>query len=124
MLKRSVCPLLFCVAVANAGVIYSTFGPGDTFLDGHFRIGDREEIAAAFTPGISANLDTIRIAGRYVSGPNNFTVNIAPDIAGVPGAALESFTGLSPTNVPPPPEDIFSTPAIILTLNSVSHPLL
>jgi len=57
MLKRSVCPLLFCVAVANAGVIYSTFGPGDTFLDGHFsHWRSRGELPPLLRQAISAIL--------------------------------------------------------------------
>jgi len=97
MLKRSVCPLLFCVAVANAGVIYSTFVPGRcTFLDGHFRSGDLRGDCAAFTARHQRHLDTIRIAGRYVSGPNNLPSTSLRTSPGVLRAGIGVLYGLEP----------------------------
>jgi hypothetical protein len=101
---------------APAAVLASSFGSGDTFLSTLYPIGSpvfQEDIAADFTPGFTATLDTIRVAVSFQSGLNDFTVYIAPDIAGAPGLPLESFTGLS-----------FPAMPSILTLSSVSHPLL
>jgi hypothetical protein len=107
--------LAICQPV-SAALLASTFGPGDTFFGASYPIGNpvlQQEIAAAFTPGITASLETIRVAASFDSGVNNFTVYIAPDVAGEPGPSLESFTALS-----------FPVTPSILTLNSVSHPLL
>ena len=101
---------------ANSALLTSTFGPGDSFLGGSYLIGNslfQQEIAAAFAPEVTATLDTIRVAAFFDSGLNDFTVYIAPDIEGEPGSPLESFTNLSLGAVPG-----------ILTLNSISHPLL
>ena len=101
---------------ASAALLASTFGPGDTFLSASYPIGSpvfQEDIAADFTPSTTATLDTIRVAVSFQSGLNNFTVYIAPDIAGEPGSPLESFTGLG-----------FPATPSILALNSISHPLL
>jgi hypothetical protein len=108
---------LILTGPATSAILTSTFGPGDTFLNGPpYIIGNavfQAEIAAPFTPGITANLDTIRVAVSFTTGINDFTVYIAPDIGDQPGAPLESFTGLRFDAVPG-----------ILTLNSVLHPVL
>jgi hypothetical protein len=101
---------------ANAALLTGTFGPGDSFLGESYLIGNslfQQEIAAGFAPEVTATLDTIRVAAFFDSGLNDFTVYIAPNIAGEPGSPLESFTNLS-----------FGVVPGILTLNSISHPLL
>jgi hypothetical protein len=104
------------VGSIQASLLVSTFGPGDTFLDSPYVIGSsvlKQEIAAAFTPDITTMLDSVRLAASFESGPNDFTIYIARDGAGEPGSALESFEDLS-----------LSSPARIVTLQSVSHPVL
>jgi hypothetical protein len=108
---------LILTGPATSAILTSTFGPGGTFSsDPPYVIGNavfQAEIAAPFTPGITAKLEKIRIAVSFSSGVNDFTVYIAPDIGGEPGAPLESFTGLH-----------FDMNPGVLTLNSLSHPRL
>jgi hypothetical protein len=108
---------LVLASPAASAILASTFGPGDTFLNGPpYIVGNaifQAEIAAPFTPGTTANLEAIRVAVSFTSGIDDFTVYIAPDIGGAPGPPLESFTGLR-----------FDTNPGILTLSSLSHPLL
>jgi hypothetical protein len=71
--------------------------------------------AATFQPSFNATLSSIRVAGTLINGPDNFNAYIAPDAGGVPGAPLESFTGLTFAQ---------GAPGSIFTLGSALHPLL
>jgi hypothetical protein len=105
---------------AHGTVLYSTFGLADEYdQSSGWTVGMESfnQAAAVFIPSRNATLDSIRVATFYVEGPNNFNVHIAPDAGGVPGAPLESFTGLSFAAA-------FSGPANILTLNSALNPAL
>ncbi len=108
------------VSTAQATTIFTTFGPGHTFISGgNFLIGSfnptdntRQEIAASFTPGSTLFLDSILIAAQNLGGTNQLTVYLAAG-AVEPGSAIETFslTGIPGT-------------ATLLTLNSASRPLL
>jgi hypothetical protein len=103
------------ISQARATLLASTFGPGDTFSESSYLIGNslfQQEIAAVFTPAVTSVLDTVRVAASFDLGLNNFTVNITSDISGEPGTPLESFTGL-----------VFPGTPAILTLHSASHPI-
>src|ERR1035441_923320 len=85
----------------HAGVVYSTFGPGDTFKTlnavavGSSAANERNELAESFTPSSSFTLDSVRVAVFNLSGPNQLTVYLASG-SSQPGAPIESFslTGL------------------------------
>jgi hypothetical protein len=108
--------LLGLAPPAQAVTIYTTFGPGDSYGGSNYLIGTSQQqvIAGMFVPGFDATLDSIRVATHFFQGDNNFTVYLASDSGGVPGAALESFTNVA----------FVSTPGSIVTLNSILHPML
>jgi hypothetical protein len=99
---------------AYAATIYSTFGPGDSYetTAGWTIGGGGQEIAASFSPGFDATLDSIRLAQFFVFGTNDFTVYLAADGGGEPGTAIESFFGVP------------FTEGGILTLPSALNPFL
>jgi hypothetical protein len=82
---------------SGAVVVYSDFGPGDTYNTGEAfvigsALGHSFETAAAFTPTINCVFAALDIAAGYISGTNEIEVDLARDNSGVPGAVLESFT--------------------------------
>ncbi len=95
---------------AYADVLYSTFGPGQSFdtIESHaWLVGSgspyyNQQIAAPFTLSFDAVLDSIDFAADYGSGPEQLTVNLVYDDSGLPstdpGKVIESFnfTNLSP----------------------------
>ena len=95
---------------ANADVLYSTFGPGQSFDNIGWRVGagssysNNQQIAAPFTLSFDAILDSIDFAADYDLDPNQLTVNLvhSEDDSGLPstdpGKVIESFnfTNLSP----------------------------
>ncbi len=113
--------------VANSSVIYSTFGPGDSYNGSAWLVGSspeegpiQQQLAAPFTPAFNATLDSIRFAAKHIlredtgPNPNQLTVILEKSVAGLPSdVAIESFnfTGLSDTSA-------------IYTANSSLHPLL
>lgn len=94
---------LFTPTIANAELIYSTFGPNNTFGVSCWLIGsltpekaNQQEVGAFFIPTSDYYLDSIDFAARYFAYDNQLTVYIASGVA-VPSAPIEaySFTGLS-----------------------------
>lgn len=91
---------------AHADVLYSTFGPGQSFGNSGWLVGSgfsyNQQIAAPFTSSFDAILDSIDFAVDYDSGPNQLTVDLVYDDSGLPstdpGKVIESFnlTNLSP----------------------------
>lgn len=86
-------------AEVRAAVIYSTFGPGDTFNinNGGWPVGfatpQSGAIAAArFSSNENYTLTSIRVATYYVVEPNNFVVSLNSDNNGSPGSALATFS--------------------------------
>lgn len=111
---------LLCVlsAPARAATIYTTFGPGDSFsVGGGYVIGatfpteDPGAVAASFVPGFDATLESISIATDHSGGLNSYTVYLAANSGGLPGDPIETFANVS-----------FTSPATVLTLNSVLNP--
>jgi len=111
-------------ASTNADVIYTTFGPGQTFnTGGGYTIGsniqvsgnERIEVAASFTPGFDFTLDSIDLVATHnFFGPNQLTVSLMAG-ATAPQNLLESFNF---TNLPE-----FNAPTVT-TASSLLHPLL
>ena len=109
---------------ASASLIYSTFGPGDSYSnDGSASIGGTkafpggfQSVANGFTvSGSDFQLGKIEVATVLGSGANSLDVSLAADNGGTPGAVLESFSlsGL-----------MTGFPGGILSLSSTTHPLL
>jgi hypothetical protein len=101
---------VFSVTPARSDVIYSSFGPGDTFggglVFGTFDEGSTSpptpvniQYGFSFTPSFDATLDSIKFAAFYFSGNNALDAILVSDSGGLPGTALETFTftGLSNT---------------------------
>jgi hypothetical protein len=93
-------------AHADASVIFSNLGPGDSFtLTAGRVVGNRAtpfgsvnlEIAAAFTPASDAIFTGVDFAAELLGQPGDLTVALlATDASGTPGAALETFTVAAP----------------------------
>ena len=109
---------------AGASVIFSTFGPGDSYdpswggtLGGF--TGGNQGLANrfSFAGPQSYLLDSVELAAGYVTGDNQLNVSVMTDAAGLPGAVLESFsfTGQMGT---------FGDVNPLLAGTSVAHPLL
>src|SRR6266508_2429144 len=115
--------LLAATAQVRADIIFSNFGPGDTYQDvngpfiGGFT-GITFDTGHAFTPrGSSFSLDGIELAANLISGPNELDVWLTSDAGGVPGIIIESWH-LSGEMGPYP----LINPA--LGVRSISHPVL
>ena len=83
---------------ARADVVFSNFGPGNSYQtrSGHVVGGDfRIAVAYPFTPtGNSFTLDRIEVAIALAEGPNELDLLLAADFAGrpgVPGVVIEAF---------------------------------
>lgn len=97
----------------QAGVIFSNFGPSDSYNSGGFRVDLGEALAAPFTNVADALLGSIEVPVANYSPGSLYFVQMASDAAGLPGGVLESFA-----NVTFP-----STPGIV-TVTSADHPSL
>ncbi len=107
---------LFAATLANASVLYTTFGAGQTFSPAQYSISggaSPEAIAAPFQPSQTATLDSVDLALEIDSGTDSFIVNLAQDNSGTPGTVLESFVLSGIPNS-----------ATVETVNSTLHSLL
>ena len=88
--------LLAGAAPLGAGIIYSNFGPGDSYnLNTGWTIGTvglRYEQGHAFTPVSSFNLGQIDFAIGYLDAPNLVELWLMSDVGGAPGSVIESFS--------------------------------
>lgn len=122
--KLLLCRLLFLLLgteVVCGGVLYSTLGPGQTFSGNAIQISTfgssahyYQAVAQSFVPSQTAMLGSIQIPLVLSSGVNAFTIRLASDNAGLPGAVLESFTITG----------VQDFPGAIQTVNSSANPLL
>jgi hypothetical protein len=108
-------------ASANAGVIFSNLGPGDSFGTSGWVVGNRItpfgsttlEIAAAFTPASDAVFTGADFAAELFGQPGDLAVSLlATGPSGTPGAVLEMF-------IVPAPMD-----ASLVSVSSVLKPVL
>jgi hypothetical protein len=110
--------MIAAAARAEASLIFSTFGPGDSFnttlgftVSGASSISGYNADANQFTPTTTAALGTIEVA-LFVFGPgDSVIVELTTDSAGRPGTVLESYTL---TNLP-------FVPAQIVSIHSTLH---
>jgi hypothetical protein len=109
---------------AHADVLYSTFGPGQSFDNSEssgWLVGSgysyNQQIAAPFILSFDAILDSIDFAADYDLGPNQLTVDLVHDDSGLPstdpGKVIESFNFTNLSQLP-----------TIYTANSLLNPLL
>ena len=95
-------------AAVQADVIYNNFGPGDTYYLGNGWLvagpdtGTSQSVAMPFTPSGSYTLDTATVAVGHINGTNSFDLALYDDASGLPGAALETWTGISAGASSPP----------------------
>jgi len=108
--------LLVVIRGLHADTVYTTFGPGNSFLNGGlWVIGGplQQEIAASFVPSHDFTLQSIDFAGALLLGPDSHvTVDLAAGPV-APGAPIESFSVTS----------LSASPAVV-TVDSISHPRL
>jgi hypothetical protein len=100
---------------ANGSIIFSNFGPGDSYDPRSYTVQTSVFVAAPFVPiGSNYILDQIDLPLALIGGLNSLTVDLATNAGGVPGAAIESwvFNDLAPFPDSSPP----------LSASSVSHP--
>ena len=106
--------LVLVTAGLHADTVFTTFGPGDTFLSGSFwMVGgpSNEDIAASFVPRHDFTLQSIDFAAAFLSGTDNrIEVDVVPGPA-APGAPIESFIVTSLPTIPG-----------VVTVDSISHP--
>ena len=98
------CLLLSVVSQADADVLFSSFGPGDTYdtLNGAEIVGpaatEPQALAEQFIPAASFYLDSVDLAlSSPVSGPD-LRVGVYSDAGGIPGSLLETTQANSFTN--------------------------
>jgi hypothetical protein len=103
---------------AQADVLYSTFGPGDSFntsqgltVSGATTMSGYNADANQFSVTTNATLNTIELALFVFSANDSVAVELTADNAGRPGAVLESYTLISLPFVP----------AKIITIDSTVH---
>ncbi|MGA2068389.1 MAG: PEP-CTERM sorting domain-containing protein [Thermoguttaceae bacterium] len=94
------------VGSSEAGVIYSTLGPGDTYagnlgLEVGYNSSNDWVPACAFTPATTVSFEEMDLAVGYDVGhggmENSIVVQLRADNSGAPGSVLEAFTF---TNLP------------------------
>lgn len=99
---------------AKADVIFSNFGPGDSFDSAQSTtIQPSLDFAFAFTAKGNFLVDGIELAVAASGGFRQLTVSLATDAGGVPGAVLESFHF-----------SVVPTSAAIIGAASLAHPAL
>ncbi len=88
--------LLAGAAPLGAGIVYSNFGPGDSYNSGAgWTIGHpdlRMDQGHAFTPVSSFTLGQIDFALGLASGTNQAELWLMSDAGGEPGSVIESFS--------------------------------
>jgi hypothetical protein len=92
--------VVFSVTSAHSDLIYSTFGPGQSFTSTGLIVGTYVHQVTMYTvlqgvpfiPSFDATLDSIDFAAYYLGGSNTLDVSLMSDSAGLPGSPLETFT--------------------------------
>jgi hypothetical protein len=114
---------ILCASVANAGVIVSDFGPGQTYdnTDGGFVINSTNRVAVSFTPTTTSQFGSLEIAAylSWIGPTSNLVVALAADSSGLPGVGLETFS-FAPGAITTPA----SSGNKVLTGTSVLNPIL
>jgi hypothetical protein len=108
-------PQLFATGTV---LVFNSFGPGNTYnqgvvwaVGGVSAPGGYRGQAEFFVPGISGYLSSVQLATFRLGGSALSDFFIAQDSSGIPGAVVESFSGVQNASG-------------LLTINSVTQPLL
>ncbi len=109
----------FSACAASPAFVYNSFGPGNTFnLSADWIVGGSasphgyQAHAEYFVPAFSGYLDQVQVGTKLLGGGSVTEFFIAQDNgSGIPGTVLEDFPNVT-------------NPTGLLTLNSVSTPLL
>lgn len=108
-------PQLFA---AGTVLVFNSFGPGNTYnpgvvwaVGGASAPGGYRGQAEFFVPGISGYLSSVQLATFRLGGSTLSDFFIAQDSSGIPGAVVESFSGVQNANG-------------LLMINSITQPLL
>lgn len=114
-----VCILIWPASISMADTIFNSFGPGDSYNAGvGYTIGNGGyQQGNAFSPAMTASVDSYEIAIGLVSGQNLFSLSLLNDLAGEPGSVIETFQindAMGTFGVMNPP----------ILVNSLVHPLL
>ena len=124
---KRVAAVVFVAVLVTAGVqadvIYNNFGPGNSYenttcavIGGPGSLLGKWSSAMPFAPSANYTLDTITVGIGVFGGTNSLDLALCDDAGGVPGTALESWSGIS---MGPP-----DTSGVVETVASVAHPLL
>jgi hypothetical protein len=115
---------LFCALPARGGIVFSDFGPGDTYNNtiGGYSIGGASGAfgqvdiqGATFTAGLTGTLSEIDVPFNNQGWPGLFNLGLyANDGTGKVGALLEWFQNVGPA----------TTSSGIFSVSSSLHPLL
>lgn len=120
---------LFARRVTGTGVVFSNFGPGDTYLiAGGWGVNSAgpnvpytSDAGESFVPAGNVRLDRIEIAIGIAEGADNFSPNevnvmLMTDENGAPGTVIEAFRfsglGLAGTVRPPLAKDSLLRPVL------------
>jgi hypothetical protein len=89
------CAAFLLASAANAStVIYSSFGPGDTYdMTSGWAIGDTPVYVQGlqFTPAVNAVVQTIEIAAFRLAGGAAVNVSLYTDVGNQPGVVIETL---------------------------------
>ena len=102
----------------RAGIVYSNFGPGDSYQNAGYAIyPDEVALGMPFTPGLDYNLTRIELAAGLLDGPNVLDVSLMTSDGGVPGTVIETWHLIDALGPWPA-----SKPLVVV--DSVLHPLI
>lgn len=114
---------LTLAASANAQVLKSNLGPGDSFqetatfgLAGINNGGNMLFRGVTFVPATTSGLLSVDLAVLHLVGANAYLIALAPDSGGQPGAPLETWT----TSFPLAPSLVNLTSVLNPVLNTVT----
>jgi hypothetical protein len=110
---ESVVWLTIASSLARADTVYSSFLPGNMYqcCFGYEVSGSSNQVAGAFTPAGNYALTQIDLAVTWLGDPwgSDFSVSVDQDSAGLPGATIEAWTGVTAPYLPPGPSSLVET---------------
>lgn len=115
---------LIAASHANAAVVYSNFGPGNSFnaVGGNLVLGENEisigniDQAMSFSIGaVDVTFTSVELALRHNAGPNSLNIIVMADAGGLPGAPLMT---IPVAGVPAAPGIVEAVGLAAMTLNA------
>lgn len=120
-------PFVLALAAASHGqaaVVFSNFGPGDSFNavagnlvlgENEITIGNIDQAMPFMVGGVDVSFTSAELALRHTGGPNSLRVMVMSDAGGLPGATLMS---IPVAGVPGVPGIVEAVGLAALTLNA------